>query len=88
MSEDSAEWMEPMDDEILEALRDEDIFTPNQIADAVDKYPPDVATRCRQLADHGLVTKHTTGMYDLNERGERYLAGELDSGELEADDSS
>lgn len=80
--------MEPEDDEILEALQDEDIFTPNQVADEIDRYAPDIAARCRELANHGLVTKHTMGMYDVSEQGERYLAGELDQSERGSDDSA
>lgn len=88
MTEDSAEWMDPADDEILELLRDEETFMPNQIAEQVAYRAPHVAYRCRELADHGLVTKHAMGMYDISERGERYLAGELDAGELESDESA
>ncbi|WP_306059172.1 hypothetical protein [Natronococcus wangiae] len=79
MTDNSAEWMEPLDDEILELLQDEDVFMPDQIADEVEPRAPHVAYRCRELADHGLVTKHAPGMYDITERGERYLAGDLES---------
>ncbi|MFC4438142.1 MULTISPECIES: helix-turn-helix domain-containing protein [Natrialbaceae] len=87
MTDNRAEWMEPVDDEILELLQDEDIFMPDQIAEEIEPRVPHVAYRCRELVDHGLVTKHATGMYDINERGERYLAGDLDPDDLESDDA-
>jgi ArsR family transcriptional regulator, cadmium/lead-responsive transcriptional repressor len=78
MTDDSNEWMEPVDDEILALLRDEDIFMPDQIADEVEPRSPRVAYRCRELVSHGLATKLATGMYDISEKGERYLAGDLE----------
>jgi ArsR family transcriptional regulator, cadmium/lead-responsive transcriptional repressor len=83
MTDDRPEWMEPIDDEILELLRNEETFMPKQIAKEVDSRGPLVAYRCRELVTYGLVTKLATGMYDLSEQGHRYLDGDLDPSELD-----
>lgn len=83
MTDDTAEWMDPADDEVLERLQDDDVFTPSQIAEEAPFRGPYAAYRCRELTDRGLVVRHATGMYDITERGEQYLAGELDPSDLE-----
>jgi ArsR family transcriptional regulator, cadmium/lead-responsive transcriptional repressor len=88
MTDDSAEWMASIDEELLRLLQDEEIFTPDQLAEAVEPRAPQVAYRCRELTKYGLVTKHAMGMYDISELGERYLAGEVDPSELEPDGDS
>lgn len=81
-----AAWMDPADDDILEAMCDEDVFTPDHIDDEGICRGPYAATRCRELAKRGLLESHAIGMYDITELGERYLAGEVDPTELEPDD--
>lgn len=82
----SADWMDPADDDVLEAMRSEDVFTPDHIDEQKICRGPHAAYRCRELAKYGLLRKYATGMYDITELGERYLAGEVDPSELDPDD--
>lgn len=88
MTDDDAEWMDPVDEELLRLLRDEEIFMPDQLAEEVEPRAPHVAYRCRELAKYGLATKHAMGMYDISDLGERYLAGEIDPSDLEREDDA
>ncbi|WP_247004966.1 hypothetical protein [Halosolutus gelatinilyticus] len=86
MTDRTPEWMEPGDEEILELMRDDDVFTPDHVAEDVALRAPDVAYRCRVLVDHGLLTKHGMGMYDITDLGEKYLDGEVEPDELPSDE--
>lgn len=79
----SADWMAPVDGDIVELMRSEDVFSPDHIADKDVCRAPDAAYRCRELAKYGLLKKHTMGMYDITDLGERYLDGEVDPSDLE-----
>ncbi|WP_440772601.1 hypothetical protein [Natronorubrum sp. DTA28] len=81
-----AEWMTPVDDDILELMTENHIFDPDHIEEEDVCRAPDAAYRCRELAKRGLLKKQAIGMYDITELGEQYLAGEVDPTELEADD--
>lgn len=81
-----AEWMTPVDDDILEVMRETHNFAPKHVEEADVCRGPDAAYRCRELAKRGLLKKQAIGMYDITELGERYLAGEVDPSELEVDD--
>lgn len=81
-----AEWMTPVDDDILELMCEDHIFDPDHIEEEGVCRSPDAAYRCRELSKRGLLKKQGIGMYDITEVGERYLAGEVDPSELEADD--
>lgn len=83
-----AEWMDPVDEEVLELMNREEFFTPDQIADQDVCRGPHAAYRCRELTKRGLLTKHAPGMYDITDLGEQFLAGEVDPTELEADGSA
>lgn len=49
-----------------------------------DGYNPKyVGTRCRHLADLGLVERTDHGMYRITDRGRAYLDGRLDAEELD-----
>lgn len=51
--------------------------------------PPSEATinrALRGLREHGLVDRPDGNLYAINERGRRYLTGELDAGELDRTD--
>jgi ArsR family transcriptional regulator, cadmium/lead-responsive transcriptional repressor len=87
MTDERPDWMEPIDDEILERLRDGEVFMPKQIAEGIDARSPRVAYRCRELSTYGLVTTLATGMYDLSEQGRRYLENELDPNQLDPEDA-
>jgi len=77
--------MEPADKPILEFLRSEDAFEPDQIDDEGIAPARYAAYRCREMTKYGLLTKHMPGVYEVSELGERYLEGTLDPSELEAD---
>ncbi|ELY49486.1 hypothetical protein [Natronorubrum sulfidifaciens] len=81
-----AEWMAPVDGDILELMRSDDVFTPDHISDEDICRAPDAAYRCRELAKYGLLNKLAVGMYDISDLGEQYLAGDVDPRELEADE--
>lgn len=72
---------------VLEFLAKVDgVQTPKCIAPNIG--PPDgynqkyVGTRCRHLADLGLVEKTERGMYKITDRGRDYLEGRIDDTDL------
>ncbi|QRV17546.1 hypothetical protein JMJ58_22205 (plasmid) [Haloterrigena salifodinae] len=81
-----AEWMDPVDDEILELMRESYIFDPDHIETEDVCRAPHAAYRCRELSKRGLLVKQAIGMYDITELGEQYLEGEVDPTELEPED--
>ncbi|RKD97436.1 hypothetical protein [Halopiger aswanensis] len=83
---DPADWMDPVDDDILELMREDEIFEPSQIRDEGVCRGPHAAYRCRELAKRGLLANPMTGVYDITDLGERYLDGEVDPADLEADE--
>ena len=83
--ETDAEWMDPADRRILEFMQEEDVFEPAQF-DEEGICPANFAAyRCRELASYGLLKRYMPGVYEVTDAGERYLAGDLDPSELEAD---
>lgn len=75
------------DERILEFLRDEGGGQPTHIAngitDAGMSYNPKyIGTRCRKLADHGLLYNMGNGLYRLTETGTQYLSEEYDATQL------
>lgn len=77
------EWMDPIDEPILEALCDEAVFSPDHVATEVGCRPPEAAYRCRELTKRGLLENHMTGVYDITTDGKAVLAGDLDPAALE-----
>ena len=86
MDEELVEWMNYGDDQILELLQSEDVFTPDHVAEEVPIPATDVAVRCRTLAKHGLLKKYSIGMYEVTALGDRVVAGEADPEELAVSD--
>lgn len=80
-----ANWMNPVDDRILELLADEGAGTPKSLADSIGHNNDYVGVRCRELAAFGLLRRPSRGLYLLSEQGQAYLEGELDAGDLEKD---
>jgi predicted transcriptional regulator len=90
------EWMAPADDYILDFLDacrcargNPSKQTPKTIGLNTAYGRTHAGTRCRELTEHGLVTRHDRGVYSITERGEAYVAGELsvaDLREVEEDD--
>lgn len=80
-----ADWMKPVDDQILELMRDEGNLTPRAVDDfgiAVSDYAGD---RFAVLREYGLVERISRGLYRLTDDGRAYLDEELDASDLEPD---
>lgn len=78
-----AEWMQPVDDRILEIFREEGNLTPAAIEKFGGPSADHASRRCKKLAQYGLITQIVTGLYRLTEEGRAYLDEELDASELE-----
>jgi len=80
----SADWMTIWDDRILEVIREDGPKSATPLSE--HKYihigKSGVSKRLNRMADHGLVTELGNGVYSITPRGERYLNGELNAGEL------
>ena len=79
----SGRWMVLLDDRILEFLVEAGFSTPSEIAEDehIHYSAQHVGDRCRKMAEHGLVENVGNGVYRITERGERYLAEELNTAE-------
>ena len=80
------EWMNPVDNRILEFLATEGASSPKIVADDLGNHPEYVGDRLRTLTEYGLVDRPGRGIYRITEDGEAYLAGELDAGELDKEE--
>jgi predicted transcriptional regulator len=77
------DWMQPMDDRILEALQSSGlILSPSIIAYNIDRSREAVSRRLSELSDYGMVDRVDRGKYEITGQGERYLEGEIDVNEL------
>ena len=73
-----AEWMTPMDDEILAVFHGTElVLTPSVVAFNAGYSRKEVNRRLIELEEHGFVEKVERGKYRLARRGERYLRGQL-----------
>jgi predicted transcriptional regulator len=71
-----AEWMTPLDDEILEVFHSSElILTPAIAAYNIDYSREAVSRRLGELEGHGFVERVERGRYRLTVRGEDYLQG-------------
>lgn len=69
----------PIDDRILELLDSSElILSPSVIAINIDKSRDEVNRRLTILLDHNLVNRVKRGYYEITDRGQGYLTGELD----------
>jgi len=69
----------PIDDRILELLDSSElILSPSVIAINIDKSRDEVNRRLTILLDHNLVTRVKRGYYEITDRGQEYVTGELD----------
>ncbi|MFC4542545.1 ArsR family transcriptional regulator [Halosolutus amylolyticus] len=83
-----ADWMTPMDDEILGAFYGTDLaLTPSIVAFNTGFSRKEVNRRLIELETHDLLEKVERGKYRLTRRGERYLRGHLRAGPGTADAS-
>jgi len=81
---DSADWMTPSDDRILELVREYGNLTPSAIDAFGGPTRQHASIRCKKLAEYGLLTKVYRGLYGITDAGRAYLDEELDASELEA----
>jgi len=81
----AAQWMKGADDRILEFIYQEGPSTPTQMHEdgRVRFSRTYINTRCKILAEHGLLLNLGNGVYQITEVGEAYLDGELDTADLE-----
>jgi len=81
----SANWMVLADERILEYLSQTETSTPKKMADSGDvRYSRQyIGERCRKLEDYRLVQHLGNGVYRITEKGEQYLASEIDAADLE-----
>ena len=83
-----ARWMRPMDDRILEALRESGNLTPFGLSKEgyvprVDTTPSYTSERCRELLKYGLVMIVDKNLYAITDRGCAYLDENLDASTLD-----
>lgn len=84
----SGDWMVLADDRILEYIREEGSGRPKEMADSgyVPYSRQYISRRCKELVEHGLLEDLGNGVYIITERGEKYLDGEIHTGEDVSDD--
>lgn len=78
-----AEWMQPVDDRILEIFRERGNLTPAAVEEFGGPSSSHASRRCKKLARHGLLEQIVTGLYTITDEGEAYLDEEFDASELE-----
>jgi len=79
----SADWMVPSDDRILELIREHGNLTPKAIEAFGGPVRQHASRRCAKLTEYGLLNRVYRGLYGITDTGEAYLDEELDAGELE-----
>jgi hypothetical protein len=80
--------MKPVDEVILETLRDEGNLTP-QVLSEFDVATADYASvRLSRMTEYGLTQRIGRGLYRITEDGEAFLNEELDASTLERDEGS
>ena len=79
----SADWMTPSDDRILELIREHGNLTPIAIEAKGGPVRQYASTRCKQLSKYGLLNQVHRGLYGITDDGRAYLDEELDAAELE-----
>jgi len=83
---DSAEWMTPSDDRILELIREYGNLTPIAISEKGGPSRQYSSTRCKELSKYGLLKQVHRGLYGITDDGRAYLDEDLDAGELSPSD--
>lgn len=82
----SADWMVPADDRILELIREHGNLTPGAIEAKGGPVSDHASRRARELAKYGLLTQVHRGLYAITDEGRAYLNEELDASELDPAD--
>ncbi|QIB76391.1 ArsR family transcriptional regulator [Halogeometricum borinquense] len=75
--------MKPIDEHILETMRDEGNLTPQALADFDVTVPNYASDRLSVLSRYGMVEKISRGLYRLTDTGKQFLDEELDASTLE-----
>ena len=80
-----ADWMRPVDERIMEHLRDEGNLTPQALQNLGVCTRSHASMRMSTLARYGLTERvaDVEGLYRLTDEGRAYLDEELDASELE-----
>lgn len=79
-----------VDDRVLEYLNEHDAGSPQKMKEEGKiRYSPQyISQRCKELAKRGLVKHLGNAVYVITDDGERYLAGELDTGKFDEEDDN
>jgi Mn-dependent DtxR family transcriptional regulator len=80
--------MRPIDERILETMRDEGNLTPRAVADFDVTSQSHASDRLSQLAKYGLVEKISRGLYRLTDEGRAFLDEDLDASTLDPVDDA
>ncbi|WP_265112449.1 ArsR family transcriptional regulator [Halosolutus halophilus] len=75
--------MRPVDERIMETMRDEGNLTPQAVENFDVCSRSHASLRLSKLAKYGLVDRIAQGLYRLNDDGRDFLDEELDASELE-----
>jgi len=77
-------WMNQTDDRILEALDESGMMlTPAVLAKNLDYSRTWVSNRLQKLVDAGLVDNPERSYYEITEKGQKYLSGDLNAEEID-----
>lgn len=83
-----AEWLNPVDERILETLEVEGNLTPGALDEVYNVASASHASdRLSLLTEYGLTERIHRGLYRLTEDGQAFLDGDLDTRDLEPTDS-
>jgi len=85
----AAEWTTQADERIMEFLLDAGEHPSsairhmmNNVCDGIEYSRPHISRRCKTLSEYGLLNKRYQN-YELSEKGETFLNGDLDASSLE-----
>lgn len=78
-----ADWMRPIDDELLETLADEGNLSPAACEHLDITSKSYASDRLSKLTRYGLVERVTHGLYRLTDAGRDFLMGDLDAATLD-----
>lgn len=84
----SADWMDPVDDRILELFRERGNLNPAAIEQFGVTSANHASRRCSLLARYGLLVRIAPGLYAITDAGLAYLDERLDASELDPVDDN